>query len=212
MKIKAIVLDFDGTVANSLNEHYEAACAVFKRGGVKQPPSRDELFRSFTYPFTENYRRFGVLASKKEILDWYAEAYRYQDVKLFPDALKVLPLLIERAAVVITSASRQSEVAHILSRAGLGLNGDLKIVGDTPAKACAVIEVISAHRLYPAQVAFASDLDWDIQDVRQTGVVTVGISRGISTPDKLWAAGASHVAADLYELNTLLGILERQNR
>ena len=138
------------------------------------------------------YRQLGVKASHDDVQAWFFEAFRYDELRIYPDVAEALEYLAaKRMPLGIISAHREDNVS--LRCKYEGLHRHLRSVkGGSHNKTRDIKEFCLAHNLDPAMVMYVGDMPSDMQDAKRAGVIAVGITRGKGTEALLRAAGADH--------------------
>lgn len=195
MKIRAVLFDFDGTLADTLNNHYKAAMAVFV-AEKKTPPFQAKFLAELRPPFADCYRSYGITMSNDEIWQIYNVAYNHENVKLFPDTLEILTSLRKTKWVIVISARPDKELILSCFETNLNQCADL-IIGGHEHKLEAINKIMAQNSFLPKESVFVSDFGPDLEAVEPSGVVLLGITRGIHNEQTLRAAGAIQCFPDL---------------
>lgn len=123
-KIKGIIFDLDGTLADSLPMWRQIACSVLDRYGIAADNEAVERFLSDTALDAANYiiKRFSVKASAKlleeEISRETENGYNY--VSLKPHISKLIKYFHKSGVkMAVATASRRRDAECLLRRAGI---------------------------------------------------------------------------------------------
>ncbi|OGW25673.1 MAG: phosphatase [Nitrospinae bacterium RIFCSPLOWO2_12_FULL_47_7] len=121
---KGIIFDFDGLIVDSEPFHYRAYSEVFKKYGHTIDP--DEYWVEFTSKgkgIAGEVERYNLKLDVKpedmrqEKFDIYSRFCKAGEIKMFPDARKLVELLKTRFSIAIASGSWGHDIRAILSHA-----------------------------------------------------------------------------------------------
>lgn len=122
---KGIIFDFDGLIVDSEPFHYRAYSEVFKKYGHTIDP--EEYWVEFTSKgkgIAGEIERYNLKLDvkpedmRREKFEIYSRFCRDGEIKMFPDARKLVELLKARFAVAIASGSWGHDIRTILNHAG----------------------------------------------------------------------------------------------
>lgn len=169
--IKAVLLDFDGVILDSMEPTYQGCCAVFKACEMA-PPTREEFCATYDLPWIDYYRRTGVHADAEDIKRiFYAEIKKHKTA-LFPGAREVLKVLRENHILLGIVSAR--EIKNLLSELKKEkLFGLFDFVAEAEHKDEETLKFCRAFYLDPSEVLFVGDLSSDIRDGNKAGARTV---------------------------------------
>lgn len=212
--LRGVLLDLDGTIADSIEFFYGLACEMLQAASCPAPdrtdvldaiangivpherflpadfPDRDEfLARLYRDHWPEWVRRYGI---EVEPLTGAVETIRGLEQRGF------------RLALVTSS----SGPLPFLDRWGIRRSfsaivgrGDVRRIKPDPE---AVVLALERLRLEPTEVVNVGDTPLDVRAGLGAGVTTVGVLTGAGTADQLRCAGAVHVLRSLAELPDFL--------
>jgi phosphoglycolate phosphatase-like HAD superfamily hydrolase len=197
-KADAIFFDWDGVLYNSMKKVCLGAFQQIKqtaRGDLKNV-SEEEIFHSYSSPFWDYYRRFGIPveteADKKRIFDYYHDViYPQLDEQLpekddlFPNTAQDIKWLYEEGKkrnpdfkLGIISAGHEERIREILEENGLTEFFEF-VRGSQHDKVEAIKEAVESSGLPPEKILYVGDLPSDITDAQKTntGIKSVAIIR-----------------------------------
>jgi len=201
--IETVLLDFDGTLIDSITASFEAICVIFQRQGLDRPSFEDYCV-AFKYPFEQFYYDRGITLEKEQIVDEYHKIARHEDRTLFPDSIDTIHTL--RSLGLKCGIVSGQQTGRILQKfSTTTVRGEFfEIVGDVECKATSIKEVMTNHDLDPGGVLYVGDTCQDMRDSISAGVVPIGITRGNPTTKLLIQAGAKFCISDLCDLRKIL--------
>ena len=124
-KSKAAILDFDGLLADSEPYHYKAYNEVFKRYG--HTLNKEEYWIEWTSKgkgIAGEIERHNLKLNvdpkdlRKEKFEVYTRFCKSGEIKLFPEALRLVKYLSSNHKLAIASGSWATDIQHILRNAG----------------------------------------------------------------------------------------------
>lgn len=208
--VTVVLLDFDGTVVNTVELITASFRYTIKRVLGKGPPD-EVLIANLGMPLAQQMRLFSP-EHEQELVETYREhnhARHDEMIREFPGAKEALEGL--RAAgfklAVVTSKSR-----HLTQR-GMDIFGLRQLfdegvyVEDTDVHKPSpepVLEVLRRLDAKPRQAVFVGDSPHDIAAGREAGVISIAALWGPFPRDRVLAAGPDIVLESVRELPPLL--------
>lgn len=208
--IEAVVLDFDGTIADTRIDFAEMrrrVTSLFERCGLWRPEVMQGRYVLEMVEIAATIaRRAGApehhirQAAEEEIRD--IELRHAQQATLCHGAAAALATL-RRAGIrtgIITRNCRQA-VTHVLARCGLA--ADILIPRDAAPRVKPdpehLLQALRGLCVPPRAAAMVGDHITDMHCARGVGALAVAVVGASSTADELRRAGAHYVAGDLIE-------------
>ena len=123
---KGVILDFDGLLADSEPYHYLSYKEVFERYGHSL--NKDEYWVEWTSKgngiageIERHKLDLGIdpIELRKQKFEVYSRYCQYGDIRLFPEAIKVVKLLKTKFPLAIASGSWGHDIRAILKNAGV---------------------------------------------------------------------------------------------
>ena len=204
--MEAVVLDWDGTLVDTLAALYRANVAVLSSFGL---PFDEGLYRRHYAPdWRVMYGRLGIPAERLDEANdrWLSHVAGGDEVQPFPgtaDALERLRAAGTRLGLV--TAGDRAIVEPQLAATGLGRLLPVRVFGDDlpvhkpdpePLRVALARLDLAAR---PEAAAYVGDAPDDMRMARAVGVTAVGIASILGDPADLRAAGASTVARSVVE-------------
>jgi phosphoglycolate phosphatase len=217
-----IFFDLDGTLAASM-AHIEALIVsiAVEDLGLTQALIREHLPHLLSLPASEALPRLAALAGKD--VGVLQEVVRRRDnarppLTLFPDVSEVVERLANNGyTLVLTTNSPQDGLRERLEDAGIGRCFRLILGTDWGGGATKGPEHVrmAAAELgvtlddIAGKAVLIGDQDGDMRLAREFGMLAIGRTNGPNS-DKLRAAGAAYLIADLGELEAVLDAIEAE--
>jgi HAD superfamily hydrolase (TIGR01549 family) len=199
--VRAVIFDWDGTLADSHRSLYAANAAVMRAFGL---PFTDELYRRHYSPdWRLMYRRLGITDDRVDEANriWQDAFHGGAPTSLLPGVLEAVERL-EVAGVLtgLVTSGGHGIVEPQIRRLGLDRWIAVRVFGDDLAeqkphpaplrKALAGLGVAAASF---GDVAYLGDAPEDMQMAVAAGVHAIGVVSVFSNPELLRAAGAEEV-------------------
>lgn len=200
---KAIIYDWDGTLANSVPAYFRATQSIFKKHRV-EPPSFETYVATFGPPYVTFYWDNGLprTVSSDEIWESYLSESDGHNVDLFDDVYRTICL--QRNAgygIGLVTGQRVDILERLMQKHKCTGLFDSIICGVTPDKVSAFKETCARLEVRPEQAYSVGDFATDIRDSVKAGVTPIGIVRnGHDVSHILIEAGAERVIRKISEL------------
>ncbi len=197
---KLIMFDFDGVIADSLDDQSRAFVDTLRSHGL------DELATPSTFLDFTDTNWFDALAEAGlpeavavEIEDAFGAV---PSPDLFPEMAEVIERLAAEHPVVVITSSRTADVEAILD--AHGVTGVSEVIGGDvePSK---TRKIRNARQRYgeSRQAWYVCDTVGDVHEARDAGAGTVGVAWGWHGEERLLSAGPdlmAHHPDDLLDL------------
>jgi phosphoglycolate phosphatase len=225
MRIKAVILDLDGTVA-LFNLDYKTVRALVKgylmnRGVPGSILSlRESVFEMFrkTELWAEHSGKSAkflgeVLGDASDITERF-ELEAAASTSLLPGVLDALRAFREMGLKIgLCTINSERSVSLILQRFGIAGLFDVVIsrnqvrrVKPDPEHLGAVLRVLG---VLPGETVVVGDSRVDMECAKELEAVTVGLCTGVSTVEELMSSGADYVITSMGDLPVLLARLSK---
>ncbi len=197
---KLIMFDFDGVIADSLDEQSTAFEDTMRANGLHELANRSTFL-----DFTEaNW--FEALAGAglpEDVVSEVEDAFgAVSSPDLFPGMAEVVERLAAAHPVVVITSSRTADVEAILHEHGV--RGVVEVIGGDvePSK---TRKIRSVRRRYGESIPawYVCDTVGDVHEAREAGAGTVGVAWGWHGEERLVGADPDHMAwrpSDLLDL------------
>jgi len=182
--IKAVLFDFDGVIAESVNVKTEAFAKLFEEYGsetVKKVVehhlahggvSRFEKIRHYHKQY------LGKAIDEDELAEW---CQRFSDLVLeavisspyVPGAVELLKDCQKKYSCFIISGTPQEEMELIIARKGLQ-GYFVEIHGSPRTKAEISATIMSSHDLHPEEIIYLGDALTDYDAAKEAGIKFIG--------------------------------------
>lgn|GEM_PF-124636 len=206
---RAIVFDFDGTLADSYPRVVGLIPRLAREFRFKVPaPEEIRELREMSSP--QILSRLGISWWKVPILLWRARAMMRSDaspIPLFPGIPRLLRSL-DAAEVQwgILTSNHHAVVRRSLELGGAPEPGWLESSSGLSNKAQRLKQMARALDCAPHEMVMVADETRDVEAARDAGIAMIGVDWGYSTPESLMRHGVDRLARSREELSRMLGI------
>jgi len=220
LTIKAVIFDLDGTIVN-FNLDYKAVRAdviqfLTKRGFPSSTLSVNEsifemLKKAEIYMRNKGEENQHIIKVKEDALSLASrhELEAAQSTSLMPGVLEALKELRKMGLrTALFTVNGEKSTSYILRCFRLKRFFDAVI---TREHVCAVKpdpahleDVLKTLDVEPEEAIVVGDGTGDMKCAKELGVVAVGMTTGISSPEELTRAGATYLVSSFTELLTLI--------
>lgn len=216
MKYKAALFDFDYTLGDATASIYEGYCHGFEKMGYPKP-DLEAVRHTVGYILEDGFTMItgeADQAKRKEFRGWFqeqVEGRQAQLTKLFPGAEELLHALHDRGIKLgVVTSKRATTLRDILGRYELLELMDFTIGGEMvkspkpdPEGLNRAIEAVGADR---GEVLYCGDTTIDAATAQNGGVDFAAVLNGTTPAEDFGAYPCVHVAPDLLELKSWLGL------
>ncbi|MFO0754336.1 MAG: HAD family hydrolase [Thermodesulfovibrionales bacterium] len=203
MTIRNAIFDWSGTLSDDLMQGYTATMNVFRRLGA--PPLSFEAYRrEFTLPYMDFYNKF-VSLSERELRSLFLEEIsKGEEPNLFPQARDLLSLLRERGVRMAILSSHPQEKLEQEVR-DFGLQGWFAAVrGSVHDKTGAIRRILHEEQFLSSETVYIGDMTHDMEAGKGADVLTVAVTWGYQTKERLSSCSPDFLVDDREELKELL--------
>jgi beta-phosphoglucomutase-like phosphatase (HAD superfamily) len=209
--IRAVVLDFDGVIADTERLHYAAFREVFAARGwtLEEGTYFDRYLGCDDYGLVREFARdIGVVVTDGDLKhlvaakgDLFGRHLESTDI-LFPGVKRSIEQLAERFPIGIASGALHHEIVAILRTAGLLDRFSAIVAADdvTATKPAPEPYLTAADRLglSPADCVAVEDSTAGLESARSAGMRTIGVT---TTLPRHALAAADRIVAGLHEVS-----------
>jgi len=185
---KALIFDFDGTIADSGLKIYEILNEILPAFGIKKV-GESEIERLRGMNAKNLLKELNVPIYKLPLIYYkFEEEYQkiIKDVKLVPGILEVLDKLSEKGIKMYIASSNSAESINIfldynkikyfsLIKGNSGMMGKSRIIK----------KIISEEKLIPENVVYVGDEIRDIDSARKAGISSAAVTWGFNNKKAL---------------------------
>jgi HAD superfamily hydrolase (TIGR01509 family) len=213
--LRGVILDLDGTIADSIDFFYGLTCEVLAEAGLPLPARVDVLdaiARGLTPPsrfLPDDFPDREAFVERVYRSRWPEWVARYgREVAPLPGACEAVESL-HRQGLRIALVTSSMGAAALLERWGIRPLFDV-VVGREDVSAIKpdpepILSGLSRLGLSSAEALGVGDSPLDARAGRAAGIDTVGVLTGAGTEAQLRAEGVSAILASLAELPDFLG-------
>ncbi len=204
--MKAVIFDFDGTIADSFPFTYEIVKELAPKYGYESL-SKQEIESLRELPFREIVRKYriGPIKLFRMTLDAHsANASRIDRIALFPDLAATLARLREDGfCLAIMSSNSKRNIVKFLKKHNIEFFEEIETSLSLFGKSKKLRKIIRRLRLRSEDVIYVGDEVRDIEAAREAGIKIVSVTWGYNTADSLQKKN-SLIADDVAELATII--------
>jgi phosphoglycolate phosphatase len=192
-----IMLDYDGTIVDSLGVFCQACVSTFRHRGFPQFATCERAVAFMDDNWFAALAAAGVpddvVVEMEDVFADLADPDAAVPPVPFEGMAKVLERLARRNTLVVITSSRARTVERMFARRGIG--GIAGVLGaDTDASKLRKIARARAHYDGRLRPWYVGDTVGDILEARAAGVRSVGVAWGWQHVDKLLAASPDLIA------------------
>lgn len=202
--IKNIIFDWSGTLSDDFVSVYIAVMEVFKKLGL-EVLTLGEFKKEFTLPYMEFYRKFKKDVSKEEVQKLYSREIELVDKpKPFPEAKEVLEFL-ERKEIkmVLLSVYLQKRLEEEIKNYKFQ-DFFINVYGNAYDKTEAIIKIMRKNNFKPKETICVGDMTHDVDAGKKAKVITVAVSCGYQSKEKLLEKNPDFLIETLGELKNII--------
>lgn len=206
---RAIVFDFDGTLADSFPRVVHLLPRLARELRFRSP-DREEIHELREMSSPQILSRLEISWWKVPFLLWRARAMLRSGttaIPLFPGIAQLLRSL-DAAGIewAILTSNHHAVVRRSLELAGAPEPGWLESGSGLSNKARRLKRMARFLGCPPHEMVMVADETRDIEAAREAGVAMIGVDWGYSTPESLVRHGVERLATSRDELSRMLGI------
>ncbi len=202
--IKNVIFDWSGTLSDDLVSVYTAVMEIFKKLGL-EVLTLEEFKKEFTLPYMGFYRKFKKDADEEELRKLYAKEIEIVDKpRPFPEAREVLEFLKQKEIkMALLSVYLQKQLEEEIKDYRFQ-NFFIDVNGSVYDKTEVVVGVMNKNSFKSDETIFVGDMTHDIDAGKKAGVITVAISQGYQSKEKLLKKNPDFLIENLGELKDIV--------
>ena len=186
--IRRILVDFDGTFADSLDLIYDLSVRCSRRYGVR-PLEPDEFHRLRAVSMRERVRRMRVPRWKMPLfMSRFFRLYKehVNSVKPFPGVIEAFEDIRARGiSLSVLSSNRGNIIRKFLAAHGITVFDDVYGSAGIFGKSRMIRRIIRAEKLREDEVVYIGDEHRDIEACRECGVRIIAVTWGYDARELL---------------------------
>jgi len=197
-RIKNIILDWSGTLADDFSPVVEATNQIFIEHG-KAPFSHEEFREKFRLPFTEFYAEYLPEAQMVQLDHYYHRAFKLlqENIPLLPHAKDFLDYCQAEGMPMFLLSTIHAEHFDVQG-SRLGVKHYFKqAYVQILDKRKTILNLLAAHDLDPGETMFIGDMQHDIDTAKHGGVASCAVLTGYDSLAKLQKCGPDFIFRDL---------------
>jgi len=204
--IKNIIFDWSGTLSDDIIPVYMSAMVIFKKLGIKKITLK-EFRKSFMLPYMEFFRKYTPNASKRYVDKIFLQAiYSFQEPKPFPEAKETLKFLNKKGIkMAVMSSHPQEKLEKEVKEYGFE-KYFTDVNGSIHDKTKEITKIIARNKFIPKETAYVGDMTHDIDAGKKAKVITIAVSWGYQSKEKLSKKKPDFLIEKLSELKRIVSI------
>jgi phosphoglycolate phosphatase len=202
--IRNVIFDWSGTLSDDFVPVYTATMRVFKELGLKSL-TMDEFRKEFTLPYMDFYRKLKKDADRDYVDKILIREYNsLEESKPFPKARETLEHMKRSGIrmILLSSCPRETldeEIDRYRFREFF-----VDVNGSVLDKVEAILGIMEKNGFDAAETAYVGDMVHDIRAGKKAKVITVAVSWGYQTREKLSKEDPDHLIESMDELKTIM--------
>jgi len=214
--MKTLILDFDGTIADSRNSIVQTIQITAKELGLPQAKESD-IINLIGLPLKDTLKN-AMHISDEKLLDEATAIYRakYNEtgidrVELFPNVKETLEILCNQG-IIITIASNKGRngLSLLLNKLGIAQYislalGEQDVQNKKPAPDM-VLRILAETNSAPKETLVVGDTVYDILMGQQANCITCGVTYGNHTERQLREQKADYLIDDFIKIIDILNL------
>ena len=208
---RLLVLDFDGTLADTAQGIVETMQATFKTHGCKMVPGERTVKETIGLPLHEAMKQLLPEGTAEETVALYVETYRerFEEIgaaatKAYPNVAKTLERIKrergENVGIAIATSRSHRSVVDLCGKMGLAPYIDSYVAADDVTRnkpdAEPVLKLMEIFGVEAQEVLVVGDTTFDMEMGKAAGCRTCGVTYGNHDATRLAEAGATALADD----------------
>ena len=200
--MKLLLFDFDGVLVDSLDVYEKTVTLCLAKINHPLKRGRQEFLELFDGNFYEMLAQKGVeldkfMTASVEILS----QVNYKEIKPFDAMWPVLQELKKKHCLIVISSNDTPTIQEALRLYGFEdifqeiLGSDFML-----SKKNKILYAIKKYSVMPEDIYYIGDTIGDIQEGKQAGVKTIGVTWGWHDKAKMATSGPDHLFDDPQEL------------
>lgn len=184
-KIKLIIFDFDGVLADSFDSFFPLIRDSMKTVGLSLTPNQ---YRSFFMgnvhqgfmDFINDEEKYSVFSEfRKNNYDKYYKA------RLFPGVVESLKQLQKKYILTIASSGKRTNIVNLLKKNKIGNLFDIILATTEYTKENMIREILRKSKINPEQAVMITDTVGDLKVAKKSGLKTAAVTWGFHSAKML---------------------------
>lgn len=205
MKIKNLIFDWSGVIADDLEVVYRAAMAIFSELGLN-PISFSKFRNEFCLPYMGFYRKYTSEVERETLSRMFYENYSKQKegAKPYENAAGTLEILKEMGFNMVIQTT-QLEPLIMKEIKEFGFSGFFSEVNSNVVDKVRTIEDIMERNGFSKEdTAYIGDMDHDIEAAKKAGIMMIASSYGYVDREKLEKKDPDFIIDDISEIEKIV--------
>lgn len=192
-----VILDFDGTLADSFEVMLQIYNELAEARGMRKVTSDDwpelrkgTIAQGLKWTGAKPYQLPGLLAQGLKLVE-----ARTSEIKLFPEMITTVKTLANQGCkLFVLSTNSQHLIQEVLNKHGIGQELEVLKSSRVFGKASAIKKLIRSHNLEVENTWMIGDEVRDMVAAKKAGVHALGVAWGFQPKETLEAVGGVTIA------------------
>ncbi len=210
-EIKAIILDYDGVIVDSIKPFMDVFNSLAKKYGYSQTNNRDDFIRIFDKNIFDPALSLGMTKLKapmylNDLKKQFKEANK--KTKTYPGLGQLATVLSEHFKLAIVSYNFKENINEILTREKIKDRFSLVISGEEViSKSKMIKNCLEKLGLRQNEVVYITDTFADVMHGKEAHVTTIAVTWGYQLRPKLLTASPDFIVDKPSELMEALNVI-----
>ncbi len=201
-----ILFDFDGVIANSLNDFEQVLKDSFARLGHFFLKTRDDFLDLFNDNLYASFEKHGISSQDiKNNFDYVGKVVNFEAIKIYDGIEKMLKEIRPIATIAIVSSNKEEQIKRTLKGNSLE-KYFLRIFGYESgiSKVDKLKMAIKMYGSHNDKTYYAVDTVGDLIEARHAGVRSIAVGWGWHTKEKLMRESPNYYVESCNALSDLV--------
>jgi len=210
-EIKAIILDYDGVIVDSLKSFMHIFNSLAKKYKYKPVPNKEDFVKLFDRDLFAVLQNIGL--SKLKIPMYVADLKKNlkesnKKIKTFPGMTNLLSVLSEHSKLAVVSYNFKDIITPILIQEKLKDKVSV-IVAEEPGlpKSKKIRKCLEQLGVKPAEAVFVTDTFGDVMEGKEAHITTIAVTWGYQLRPKILPARPDFIVDKPSELLEALNVI-----
>jgi len=201
--IKNIIFDWSGTLSDDITPVYKAIMIVFEKSGARKI-SLEEFRREFELPYMNFYKKYNIVITKEESDRIFDNVFNFTEPKPFAQAKELLDFLHKKGIkMTVLSSHPQKFLEKEVKDFGFQ-KYFMDVVGGVHNKTEVINEIMKKNKFSPKETAYVGDMTHDIEAGKKARIITIAISWGYQSKEKLSKEKPDFLIGNLTEVKSIV--------
>jgi phosphoglycolate phosphatase len=217
---KLVIFDFDGVIADTFQQAFEASTLASKEYGFTPFSSKKEFYNDLNVTLKtapslvlNRFKKYGIIGGLKGIIHQLlnSQNFKHGIVKYFGPLLpqstyfegipELLTKLEEKAEMVILSNNQAAGITEFLAKRNLAKYfTEIHGFETTMVKTDALEKIVKSRNLELNNIVFVTDMASDVKDARPLKIPVLATTFGYNTEEKVKSSKPAKMVNSVQEI------------